>query len=393
MKFNNINKEIIAGISAALAACLLITSIPFDFGNHAVIEDTEISNIQASAGANSSMNSMDDSLSAGANGALGGTIGVVGGDDNTVGQPSDGNDLEGQPEQPGEPENPDVVYETFGYTNLGLAKVEGNLNVRKKASTKGSVVGKLTNYDACEILGEENGWYKIKSGKVEGYVSAEYIITGVEALKIAQTEARYVATVTTASLRVRQKPTTDAKKLDSVAKGEELTVVAILDGWVQVEVDGYKEAYVAAEYVKVEKKLKTGSTMDELKFGDEVSQLRINLVNKALSYVGGKYVWGGTKLGKGVDCSGFTQQIYKLFGYKIPRTSYTQPNGKGAKKIKASQAKPGDLFFYGDSDGINHVAIYIGNGKIVHAANKKDGIKISNAFYRTPKCVVSYIND
>ena len=255
MKFNNINKEIIAGISAALAACLLITSIPFDFGNHAVIEDTEISNIQASAGANSSMNSMDDSLSAGANGALGGTIGVVGGDDNTVGQPSDGNDLEGQPEQPGEPENPDVVYETFGYTNLGLAKVEGNLNVRKKASTKGSVVGKLTNYDACEILGEENGWYKIKSGKVEGYVSAEYIITGVEALKIAQTEARYVATVTTASLRVRQKPTTDAKKLDSVAKGEELTVVAILDGWVQVEVDGYKEAYVAAEYVKVEKKL------------------------------------------------------------------------------------------------------------------------------------------
>ncbi|MBE5887341.1 MAG: peptidoglycan endopeptidase [Lachnospiraceae bacterium] len=396
MKFTNINKEIIAGVSAALAACLLITSIPFEFTG-SLAEDTEISNIQSSAGANSSMNNSDDSLSAGANGALGGTVGIVGSGDNTVGQPSDGTENEEDTETGAEgadtPDEPVVEYETFGYTNLGLASVEGNLNVRKKASTSGSVVGKLTNYDACEILGEENGWYKIKSGKVEGYVSAEYIITGEEALKIAQTEARYVATVTTASLRVRQKPTTDAKKLDSVAKGEELTVVAILDGWVQVEVDGYKEAYVSADYVKVEKKLKTGSTMDELKYGDEISQVRIDLVNFALKYVGGKYVWGGTKLGKGVDCSGFTQQVYKKFGISIPRTSYTQPNGKGAKKIKSSQAKPGDLFFYGDSDGINHVAIYIGNGKIVHAANKKDGIKISNAFYRKPKCVVSYFND
>ncbi|MGN1157892.1 MAG: C40 family peptidase, partial [Agathobacter sp.] len=103
------------------------------------------------------------------------------------------------------------------------------------------------------------------------------------------------------------------------------------------------------------------------------------------------YVWGGNSLTKGVDCSGFTKQVYKKFGITLPRTSYTQPSA--GKKIKASEAKPGDLFFYGDSSGINHVAIYIGNGKIVHAANKRAGIKISNAFYRTPKCVVTYFND
>ena len=284
-----------------------------------------------------------------------------------------------------------MEYNTFGYTNLGLANVEGNLNVRKKASTSSSVVGKLTQYAACEILEEQDGWYKITSGKVEGYVSAEYIITGEEALIIAQSEARLMATVTTDSLRVRKEPSTDSKKLSNVAKGEEINVIEVLDGWVKVEFDGYDEAYVSADYVTVEMKLKTGNTMEELRYGDGVSQIRIDLVNYALQFVGNPYVWGGNSLTKGVDCSGFTKQVYKKFGITLPRTSKTQPSA--GTKIKASQAQPGDLFFYGDSNGINHVAIYIGNGKVVHAANKRDGIKISNAYYRTPKCVVRYIND
>ena len=390
MKFNNINKEIIAGVCAALAACLLITSIPFEFTG-TPMEDTEISNIQASAGANSSMNNSDDSLSAGANGVLGGTVGVVGGDNNTVGQPSDDtdNDTEnGTENDTTESEKP--VYKDYGYTNLGLADVEGNLNIRKKASTSASVVGKLTKYAACEVLEEKDGWYKIKSGKVEGWVSASYIITGEEAYKIAQNEASLVATVTTSSLRVRKAPSTDSKKLSNIAKGEEVYVEEIVDGWAKIIFDGYDEAYVSLDYVKIEEKLKTAQTMDEIRYG-QISQTRIDLVNYALQFVGNKYVWGGNSLTKGVDCSGFTKQIYKKFGITLPRTSRTQPSA--GKKIKSSEAQPGDLFFYGDSDGINHVAIYIGNGKIVHAANKKDGIKISNAYYRKPKCVVTYFND
>lgn len=397
MNFDKINKEIIGGVAAVLAACVVITAVPWDFSKGATESDvaTEFSHIKTSAGASASILNTEDSMVAGATGAvLDGTVGVVDVDKEVVGQPSDiennenseNTDTEDKGSTDEKPE-----YKTFGYTNLGLADVEGNLNVRKKASTSSSVVGKLTQYAACEILAEENGWYKIKSGKVEGYVSAEYMITGEEALILAQTEARLMATVTTSSLRVRKEPSTDATKLTNVAKGEEINVVEVLDGWVKIEMEGYKEAYVSADYVTVEEKLKTGSTMEELRYGGAVSDIRVQLVNYALQFVGNRYVWGGNSLTKGVDCSGFTQQVYKKFGIKLPRTSYTQP--KAGKKIKASQAKPGDLFFYGDSSGINHVAIYIGNGKIVHASNPRDGIKISNAYYSTPKCVVTYFND
>ncbi len=386
MNFNNINREIIAGVTTALTACVLITSISWDFSDQTAEDvNTEIVSFQSSAGASAAITDAEDNTIAGASEAVSGdTVGVVDVENNTVGQPLEGETSENT-------EEPEVVYETFGYTNLGLADVEGNLNVRKKASTGSSVVGKLTKYAACEILGEEDGWYKIESGNVEGYVSADYIITGEEALIIAQTEARLMATVTTNSLRVRKEPSTDAKKLSNVAKGEELNVIEVLNGWVKVEFDGYEEAYVSSDYVTVEKKLKTGNTLDELRYGGEISDVRIDLVNYALQFVGNRYVWGGNSLTNGVDCSGFTKQVYKKFGITLPRTSYTQPSA--GKKIKASAAKPGDLFFYGDSDGINHVAIYIGNGKVVHAANKRDGIKISNAYYRTPICVVTYFND
>lgn len=391
MNFNYRNPKIIGGIAAVAVSCLFFTSISWDFLNGSAPESENINSeylmIPTSAGAIASIGEAEDSTAAGASEAVSaGTVDIVNMDNNTVGQPSDSAD-----ETTGTEETPNTEYKTFGYTNLGLADVEGNLNVRKGASTGSAVVGKLTKYAACEILEEVDGWYKITSGNVEGYVSAEYIITGEEALILAQTEARTVATVTTSSLRVRKEPSTDAKKLSNVAKGEELYVEEILEGWAKVEFDGYDEAYVSLDYVTIEEKLKTGNTMAELRYGGEVSDVRIDLVNYALQFVGNKYVWGGTSLTKGVDCSGFTMQVYKKFGISLPHYSKSQP--KYGTKIKASQAQPGDLFFYGDSDGINHVAIYIGNGKIVHAANKRDGIKISNAFYRTPICVVRYFND
>ena len=223
MRFNDINKEIIAGVASALAACLLITSIPYgSTGTVSMENDTEIFDIQASAGANASINNSNNSTMVGASGAVtGGTVGVVDNDNNTVGQPSDEeNDIEQVPE------TPEVVYETFGYTNLGMVQLSsGNLNIRNKPSTSGAIVGKFINHNACEILGEENGWYKIKSGKVEGYVSGEYIITGEEALILAQSEAKLIATVTADILNVRSKPSTDGRLLDGVAKGEEITVV------------------------------------------------------------------------------------------------------------------------------------------------------------------------
>ncbi len=276
-----------------------------------------------------------------------------------------------------------------GYTNLGMASVDGNLNVRSGPSTDYSIVGKMTNHAACEIVGTEGDWTQIVSGDVSGYVSSEYLITGDEALQIAQEEVQTVATVHTTTLRVREEASTESSIISLVGDGEDLVVTEELDGWVKVEVDDL-EGYVSDEYVDLSLKLTTAMTLAQLRYGEGVSDVRVSLVEYALQFVGNKYVWGGTSLTNGVDCSGFTMQVYAHFGISLPHSSKAQA-GYGTK-ISASEAQPGDLFFYGSGSSISHVAIYIGNGQVVHASNKRDGIKISSCYYRTPIKVVRILD-
>ncbi len=279
----------------------------------------------------------------------------------------------------------------WGYENLGIAVTDSTVNVRESASADADVVGKLSNHAACEIIKTDNGWAQIISGEVEGYVSEEFLLTGDEAYEIALEEAELVATVTTSdNLRVRASASTSAKILTKVSEGEELSVLSEEeDGWLYVSIDNTK-GYVCADYVSVAEQLPTAQTMAEYTYGAEVSDVRISLVETALQYVGNPYVWGGTSLTNGVDCSGFTMRIYAMFGISLPHSSKAQPSY--GTKISASEAQPGDLFFYGDGTTINHVAIYIGDGKIVHASTSRTGIKVSNAFYRDPICVVSYLD-
>lgn len=113
------------------------------------------------------------------------------------------------------------------------------------------------------------------------------------------------------------------------------------------------------------------------------------MVNYGKRFLGNPYVWGGNSLTNGVDCSGFTQQIHKKYGISIPRVAADQAASSSGKSISSlSKAKAGDLVFYRGSDGtIGHVAMYMGDGKVIHASNKKDGIKISEANYRTPASI------
>ena len=278
-----------------------------------------------------------------------------------------------------------------GYKNLGIANItEGNLNVRDEASASGEIVGKMTKHNACEILDTKDGWYKSKSGKVTGYVNSEYILSGDAALEVAKDEVQNIATIeNTQTLRVRAEADTKAKTLQLIGEGEEMVIVEELDGWYKVEADDDEEGYISTDFASASQKLPTAKTVTEVKHGNGVSDVRVALVQYALQFVGNRYVWGGTSLTNGVDCSGFTMQVYAHFGISLPHHAASQP-GYG-KKIKASEARPGDLFFYG-SGGIGHVGIYIGGGQIVHAANARAGIKISNAYYSTPRCVVSYFN-
>ena len=125
--------------------------------------------------------------------------------------------------------------------------------------------------------------------------------------------------------------------------------------------------------------------MTELKYGQGVSDVRVDLVNYAKQFLGNPYVWGGTSLTKGADCSGFVLSIYKKYGISLPHHSGSQ--AKIGTKISLSEARPGDLVFYAKNGTVNHVAIYIGNGQVIHASNERTGIRISNATYRTPYCV------
>lgn len=280
--------------------------------------------------------------------------------------------------------------EAYGYTNLGIAQVDGNLNVRETPSTEADVVGKMPNNAGCEILEQDGEWTRIKSGKVEGYVSSEYLLSGDAALAKAQEVRQTVATVTTTTLYVREEPNTDSTIITMMPLGEELEVIETLDGWVKINVDS-DEGYVSSDYVDISVELAKAQTMTEVRYGQGVSDVRVSLVSYATQFVGNPYVWGGTSLTRGADCSGFVLSVFANYGISLPHSSVAQANC--GRKISASEAQPGDLFFYGNGSRINHVAIYIGNGQVVHASSPKSGIKISGAFYRTPVKVVRVINN
>ncbi|MEH2942748.1 NlpC/P60 family protein [Lachnospiraceae bacterium KK002] len=287
-------------------------------------------------------------------------------------------------------EEPQVPSTVCGYTNLGIAQVENHLNIREGAGEEYDLVGKLPVDAGCEILSQEGEWFQIRSGKVTGYVKGEFLLTGQEAAARADEVKSIVATSVTQTLNARVEPNTDCSIWTMIAEGEELQMLEDQGEWLKVDVDG-DECYVAREFVELSEQLPKAMTMTEIRYGEGISDVRVDMVQYACQFVGNRYVWGGTSLTNGVDCSGFTMRIYEKYGIYLPHSSSAQ-SGYGTR-INPSEAKPGDLFFYGNGGGINHVAMYIGNGQVVHASSAKTGIKISNAFYRTPICATRLISD
>ena len=337
-------------------------------------------------------------LTAGVTSALtyyGADVSVAQNDSNVVTASAQGapqtDDASQESEQANEASQTPTAAQTCGYTNLGMSVISsGNLNIRQEASADSEVIGILTNHNACELLEDAGEWYKVTSGKVTGYVNKQYLVTGDEAEAIAEQEIKTVATVNTETLNVRAEKSTEAAVLSQVGNSEAFTVNSVADGWVEISVDD-SVGYISQDYVTLAQALPTAKTIEQVKYGDGVSDVRASVVSYALQFVGNRYVWGGTSLENGIDCSGFTMRILGKYGISLPHSSKAQPSY--GTKISASEAQPGDLFFYGSGRSISHVAIYIGNGQIVHASNKRDGIKVSNAFYRSPICVTRYLPD
>ena len=284
------------------------------------------------------------------------------------------------------------------YDSPGVSNVSNYLNIRAGAGENEKIIGKLPSYAGCEILEDANGWYKISSGGITGYVKSDYILTGDEAKQAAMNHAELMAIVHADRLNARTEPSTDAKIWTQISENERYHVAEQLDGWVKIEFDESGEgdgddeisaAYVSSEFVEVRYALS-----EAIKFSptEESASLRSRIVNYAMKFLGNPYVWGGTSLTKGADCSGFTMSVMKNFGISLPHYSGSQ--AKSGKRIKSSEMRPGDLVFYGNSRGrINHVAMYIGNGQVINAASRRSGIKISTWNYRTPICIVDVIGN
>ena len=269
-----------------------------------------------------------------------------------------------------------VRYGTFNtiFQNLGVAMVEDSLNIRKEPKNDAEIVGKLKSHAGGSVLSEENGWYKIKSGQVTGYVYGKYLATGKEARAIAYYDMKLMLRVDTETLRVRKQPNTDSEILGRIHEGETYRYISRNGGWAKIEYNGQTVYAYAPENATI------AYTIPE---ADKNGDIRTRIVNYAVKFVGNPYRWGGTNPNTGADCSGFIQYVMEhAAGVELNRTSRQQ--AVEGQAIPSSVMEPGDLLFYSSGKEIDHVAMYIGKGKIVHAANRRSGIKISSWNYRKP---------
>ena len=408
---------------------------------------------------------------------------------------------------------------------LAFAQCEEYINIRESASTDSAVTAKIYNNGSATIEEQDGDWYKIRSGNAEGYVKAEYFVTGEAADAVAQKAAYNVAMVHPTDLNIRSDANEDSEVLATAHEKDELEVVAWDGDWMKVALGGDVYGYVNAYYVDYKTYYPTAETIEEeqarlsaeqeaaeaadYEASDDMAEalpeetyeepvvdgssdteeasypdgsdettwtetpatdetvwtevpeteapyteapyteapetdapyteapetetpyteapeteapyteapeteapyteapeteapyteapeteapstsgVGQQIADFAVQYVGNPYVWGGTSLTEGADCSGFVQTVFANFGLYLSRTAESQ--SYGGTSISLDNLQPGDLLFYNSTGSIDHVAIYIGGGQIVHAANSRSGIIISNAYYQTPVCARRY---
>lgn len=289
------------------------------------------------------------------------------------------------------------------YDHLGVSLASDYINVRSSPKEDGinNIVGKFPGYAGCNILGEEDGWYKIQSGPVTGYVRKDLIATGDTAQNLAVQHAQVMAIVNTESLNVRSEASIDSKAWTAVTSGQRYNVLNQLDGWVQLELDAGDDdgedqgAFVSTRDSNVTVQYALQEAIEyypAVEAANAAMAFRNKIVNFACQFVGNRYVWGGTSLTHGCDCSGFTQSVLKNFGISVPRVSRDQ--ARSGSKVTSANMRPGDLIFYANRSGtINHVGMYIGNGQVVNAASTRSGIRIYRWNYRTPVAIRNVIGD
>lgn len=312
------------------------------------------------------------------------------------------------------------------YADFAIADVDGYVNVRKEPNTEADIVGKISDGAVAQILsvaGENDEWFQIVSGNVEGYIKAEFFIYGDDAVEVIDQYVTKYAKVNVQQLNVRADKSADSEKIGYLEADDKVKLLEDCGEWLRIQYREGKAGYVAAEYVSIVDEFVYGKTLeeeqkeledqrereereereeekreeekdddDEDDGGGVVNppkddyttneELRRAIVNYAMQYLGHRYVHGGQSLAGGTDCSGFTMYVLLEFGIRIGRTPQSQYTSAG-RAISYSEIQPGDIICYSGNGGksCTHVAFYIGDGKILHAANSRDGVKISSATY------------
>lgn len=328
-----------------------------------------------------------------------------------------------------------------------VAKVDTFLNVRSDASEDSTVVGRFYNGNVGTLIEQDGDWALVSSGNVYGYVKNDYILSGVDAEEYIENNCDYVAKVTATALNVRESSSTDGEIVALSAQGDALSVVDVEDDWVKVTMGADVTGYVSSGYVCLDYAYETAKTIEEdgqaeavvasapqttepavtsteeiiYGTGDvnntepqdgttagntntepmitdapaitetadptTISTRGQEIADFAIQFVGNPYKYGGTSLTDGADCSGFVYAVYAHFGYQLPRSSYDQANA--GYQVSVSDLKPGDLIFYRD---FGHVALYVGNGQVVHASTPQTGIKYSAYNYASICRVVRIVD-
>ena len=314
------------------------------------------------------------------------------------------------------------------YADLALANVTNYVNVRTGADTGSAIVGKIYDGAVAQILeivdGEDGQWFRIVSGNVEGYIKAEFFLYGDAAAEVIDEYVTRYAMVLADRLNVRENPDIEAKRIGYINNGEQVKLLETGSEWLKVQYTEDKPGYVAAEFVTIVEEFVYAKTVEEeaaelaakraLEERQHVSEaqaaenttvtsvspsgeysdngdLRSGIIEYAKQFLGNRYVHGGQSLESGTDCSGFTSLIYAQFGYSVSRTPSGQLANDG-RSIAYSEARPGDIICYGSGGKCTHVALYMGDGQIIHSANSRKGVVIYQADYDTIIGVKSIID-
>lgn len=337
----------------------------------------------------------------------------------------------------------DYDTEESEYSNLAIANVKNYVNVRSTPDTNGEVVGKMYDDSVAQIVSvvgeDEEEWFQVVSGSVEGYIKSEYFIYGDAAAEVIDDYVTRYAVVKADRLNIREEPDVAAKRIGYMDHDEKGQLLELGDEWVKVLYTEGNEGYVARQYVAIEEQFVYAKSIEEeeqerqaqlilaqrAQESEEItpentaiqptaiqateiqaaavqtteiqptavpmtaspagytnaSELRSGIVDYAMQYLGNRYISGGRSLEGGTDCSGFTCYTYAAFGYSLSRTPQGQWGSNG-RSVTLEEAQPGDIVCYASGGGkCTHVGIYLGNGKIIHSANSRRGVVINDIYY------------